>query len=97
VTLDVRARKVVVDTAGVEKEVPMDDLVEIGVFPGAKSGGPGEPLYLQMHRMRSGEHRITVLVASKPARAGIDPRNLLIDVEGEDNLKEITSAGSKKS
>jgi ABC-2 type transport system permease protein len=43
-----------------------------------------------MHRLRSGEHRITGTVPGKPARAGIDPRNLLIDVEGNDNLKEIT-------
>jgi ABC-2 type transport system permease protein len=96
VTLDVKARKVVVDTAGVETEVPMDDLIEVGVFTAAKAGEPGEPLYLQMHRMRSGEHRITVMVASKPARAGIDPRNLLIDVEGDDNLKEITRAEGPK-
>jgi ABC-2 type transport system permease protein len=96
VTLDVKARKVVVDTSGVETEVPMDDLIEVGVFTAAKAAGPGEPLYLQMHRMRSGEHRITVMVASKPARAGIDPRNLLIDVEGDDNLKEITRAEGQK-
>jgi ABC-2 type transport system permease protein len=90
VTLDVKARKVVVDTAGVEKEVPMDDLIEVGVFTAAKKGGLGDPLYQQMHRLRSGEHRITVTVPGKPARAGIDPRNLLIDVEGNDNLKETT-------
>jgi hypothetical protein len=89
VTLDVKTRKVVVDTAGVETEVPMDDLIEVGVFPAANRAGPGEPLFLQMHRMRSGDQRITVMVPSKPARAGIDPRNLLIDVEGDDNLKEI--------
>jgi hypothetical protein len=59
VTLDVKARKVVVDTEGLETEVPMDDLIEAGVFAAAKTGGPGEPLYLQMHRLRSGEQRIT--------------------------------------
>jgi hypothetical protein len=32
VTLAVRARKVVVDEAGVETEVPMDDWLEVGVF-----------------------------------------------------------------
>ena len=32
VTLDVRARKVVVDSAGVETEVPMNEWVEIGIF-----------------------------------------------------------------
>src|SRR5688500_18613613 len=89
VTLDVKTRKVVVDTAGVATEVPMDDLIEVGVFTAANAGGLGEPLYLQMHRMRSGEHRITVKVPSKPALAGIDPRSLLIDIEGDDNFKEI--------
>jgi len=41
--------------------------------------------------VRSGEQQITVKVPKKPARAGIDPRSLLIDVEATDNLREITS------
>ena len=90
VTLDVRARKVVVDEDGVETEVPMDDLVEIGVFAAAGDGGPGVPPYLRMHRVRSGEQRITLTVQGEPDRAGIDPRNLLIDVEPGDNLAEVT-------
>jgi hypothetical protein len=40
------------------------------VFTAAKAGGPGEPLYLKMHRVRSGEHRITVMVASSPRGLG---------------------------
>lgn len=92
VTLDAQARKVVVDVNGVVTEVPMDDPVEVGVFASAEGGGLGEPLYLGMRRVRSGDHRITVTVPRKPARAGIDPRNLLIDVKASDNLKEITSA-----
>jgi aminopeptidase N len=90
VTLDVQARKVVVDSVGVETEVPMNDLVEVGVFAAAEDGGLGEPLYLRVHRVRSGEQRITVTVPRKPVRAGIDPRSLLIDVEATDNLREIT-------
>jgi ABC-2 type transport system permease protein len=90
VTLDVQARKVVVDRVGVETEVPMNDLVEIGVFAAAEDGGLGEPMYLRMHRVHSGEQRITVTVPRKPARAGIDPRSLLIDVEASDNLWDIT-------
>jgi ABC-2 type transport system permease protein len=89
VTLDVQARKVVVDSAGAETGVPMDDLVEVGVFAAADGAGPGEPLYLRMHRVRSGEQRITVTVPGKPARAGIDPRSLLIDVEPGDNVREV--------
>ena len=90
VTLDVRARKVVVDEAGVETEVPMDDLVELGVFAAAVDGGPGVPPFLRMHRVRSGEQRITLTVPWEPASAGLDPRNLLIDVEPGDNLADVS-------
>ncbi|HEX8147193.1 MAG TPA: hypothetical protein VF591_08445, partial [Pyrinomonadaceae bacterium] len=94
VTLDVRARKVVVDEAGVETEVPMDDLVEVGVFAAAEDGGAAAPQYLRMHRVRSGEQRITVTVPWEPARAGIDPRSLLIDVEAGDNFAEVTGGAA---
>jgi hypothetical protein len=92
VTLDVRGRKVVVDEDGAETEVPMDDLIEVGAFTGAADRGPGEPLYLETHRVRSGVQRLTVTVPREPARAGIDPRRLLIDVRGDDNLRELDSA-----
>ncbi|MDQ4099775.1 MAG: ABC transporter permease, partial [Chloroflexota bacterium] len=90
VTLDVRARKVVVDEAGVETEVPMDDWVEVGVFGPAEEGEEsGEPLYLQKHRIRSGEQTITVTVPRKPGYAGIDAYHLLIDLEMGDNIEEV--------
>lgn len=89
VMLVVRARKIVVDEQGVETEVPMNDLIEVGVFAAAGDENPDVPVYMQMHRIRSGEQRITVTVTKEPARAGIDPRNLLIDVKPGDNLKEI--------
>ena len=89
VTLDVQARKVVVDSVGAETEVSMNDLVEVGVFAAAEDGRRGEPLYLQKHRVRSGEQSLTVMVPGKPARAGIDPRSLLIDIEARDNVREI--------
>ncbi|MEE8147407.1 MAG: M1 family aminopeptidase, partial [Longimicrobiales bacterium] len=90
VTLDVQARKVVVDSAGVETPVPMDDWVEIGVYAPAEEGnGLGEPLYMQMHRIRSAKQTITVTVPRKPAHAGIDPYHLLIDWEMDDNIDEV--------
>jgi ABC-2 type transport system permease protein len=90
VSIDVVARKVVVDTAGTETNVPMNDLVEIGVFAPAEAGeARGKPLYLKMHRVRTGAQTITVTVPRLPADAGIDPRHLLIDVEPADNLVDI--------
>jgi ABC-2 type transport system permease protein len=90
VTLDVAARKVRADTVGNESEVPMDDLVEIGVFgaPGA-GGGLGEPLYLERHRIQSGEQTIQITVPRPPNRAGIDPYRKLIDRARDDNLAEV--------
>ena len=55
-----------------------------------RTGAAGEPLYLRMHRIRSGEQRITVTVPGEPAQAGIDPRLLLLDVKAEDNLAKVT-------
>ena len=89
VTLDVRARKLVVDEAGVETELPTNDWVEIGVF--AEEGDePDKPLYLKKHLIGSVEQRITVTVPGKPARAGIDPQHLLIDLETSDNSETVT-------
>jgi hypothetical protein len=83
VTLDVRARKVVIDEAGVETEAPMDDWLEVGVVD------EGEPS-LQKHRIHSGKQTIVVTVPQKPARAGIDPRHLLSDLgEMDKNVKAV--------
>jgi hypothetical protein len=97
VTLEVEAHKAVVDTVGVETDLPMDDWVEIGVYAPAEDREEGEPLYLAMHRIRSGPQTITITVPSRPARAGIDPRHLLIDVQPGDNVVDISesSAGSE--
>jgi hypothetical protein len=85
VTLEVEARKVVADSAGAETELPMSEMVEIGIFAAA---GPGEvlgrPLYVRKHRVRSGTQTITLTVPHRPARAGIDPYNLLDWEEGDD-------------
>ena len=88
VSLEVEARKVAVDTMGAETDMPMDDLVEIGVYA-SEAGEEDELLYLEMHRMRSGPRTITVTVPGRPARAGIDPRHLLIDVRPGDNVVDI--------
>jgi ABC-type transport system involved in multi-copper enzyme maturation permease subunit len=83
VTLDVQARKMVVDEAGVETEVPMDDWVEVGAFH-------GDDPYVQKLRIRSGKQTVTLIVPQKPARAGIDPRHLLSELGEDDaNVKAV--------
>jgi len=89
VTLDVTAKKMRADRDGNATEVAMDELVEIGVFAPAADDGPGAPLYLERHQIRSGEQTITVTVPGEPARAGVDPDHLLIEVETADNVETV--------
>lgn len=90
VTLDVVTKKVRADSVGNESEVPMDDWVDVGIFAAAENGQEfGKPLYVQKHRIRSGEKTVLVTVPGKPARAGIDPYRLLIDRDLNDNAVNI--------
>jgi len=84
VTIKILAQKVVVDSTGNEAEVPINDWLEVGIY---EEGN--RPLYLQMHRIRSGEQTITLTVPRKPERAGIDPNNLMIDLRREDNVMQL--------
>jgi hypothetical protein len=98
VSLDVVARKVVVDTEGKETNVPMNDLIELGLFSAAPTGEErGKPLYLAMHRIRTGPQTITITVPHKPTRAGIDPRHLLIDATPDDNVVSVPATGAPVS
>ncbi|QSX79749.1 ABC transporter permease/M1 family aminopeptidase [Agrilutibacter solisilvae] len=94
VTLDLRARKLLVDDAGAEIDRPLDEWVEIGVYPGAvrRENGeviPGKPLYLARHRLDSRQQAITVVVPREPGHVGVDPRALLVDVKPRDNFVEV--------
>jgi hypothetical protein len=90
VTLTLQASKQEVDSAGTETNLPMKDWVEIGVFGPAKEGKEvGKPLYLAKHRIGAGKQTIQVTVPSQPARAGIDPRHLLIELKLEDNVQKV--------
>jgi hypothetical protein len=103
VTLDVLARKMRADSVGNETEVPMDDMVEIGVF----TGGPpintdlnldfdehGEVLHLERHRIRTGRQTLRITVPQPPVRAGIDPYRKLVDRRGNDNVVGVAAAGA---
>lgn len=84
VDLTVFAKKMQADSLGTETEVPMDDWVDIGVFDATET-----PLYLQKHRIRSGETSIKLVVNKIPAKAGIDPLNKLIDRNPDDNVVPV--------
>jgi len=87
------SRKLRADSLGTEAEVAMNDLVDLGVFAEAKRGARiGEPLSIRKVRVRTGTARYEFMVPTKPARAGIDPYNLLIDRNPGDNTREVSGS-----
>lgn len=89
VTVTATASKVRADSLGAETPVTMDDLVDVGVFDAPRPGARlGEPLAIRKVRVRTGTTRHEFIVPKKPARAGIDPYNLLIDRNPGDNTRD---------
>jgi hypothetical protein len=93
VTIRGAARKFRVDSVGVPHDVPMTDLVDVGVFAAATGSGLGEPLYLGKVWIRAGDPVMTVVVDRAPAQAGIDPYAKLIDRDRRDNVVTVEAAG----
>ena len=92
VTLEAKAKKLRADGQGVETEITLDDWIDVGVFGETRGEGASvEPtvLYLEKHRVTEAEPTFEIVVDQKPARAGIDPFNKLIDRNSRDNLKSV--------
>ena len=96
-TLDLRARKLVVDETGAEHTQPLDEWIEIGVYPGAAKKQEnrqvilGTPMYLEKHHITRATQTVTVVVPGEPGHVGVDPRSLLIDVKPRDNFVDVGS------
>jgi ABC-type transport system involved in multi-copper enzyme maturation permease subunit len=90
VTLKVNSRKLSVSEQGLEKEIPLKDWIEIGIFaPTQKGDEEGKTLYLRKHLIDSKQQTITVTLPVKPALVGIDPDHLLIDWDVMDNFVKV--------
>jgi aminopeptidase N len=85
VKLKVKARKVRADESGVEREVPLADWIDIGLFDAKK-----KPLYLEKRLIDKPEMEFTLTVDGVPDRAGIDPWNKLVDRKPDDNSTRVT-------
>lgn len=92
VTLDVRARKLVADGKGAEREEPLDEVFDVGVFaaePGRKGFGADAVLLFERRPLKSGPQRLTLVVDREPKFAGVDPYNKRLDRNSDDNLKPV--------
>ncbi len=85
VGVTVVAKKRVADALGKETDAPLADLIDIGVVD-----DQGEPIALERHRIELEENSFKFTVDRKPAKAGIDPLNKLIDRRPGDNTMAVS-------
>lgn len=91
VTLEVEFVKVYADEDGNEHEVVLDDWIEIGAFAQPESGSNfGETLHREKIHATESKGTFKFTVDQKPHLVGVDPFNLLIDRNPNDNMKTPT-------
>lgn len=88
VTIPVKAGKFRADSVGIQTEIPIADWVDVGVYAQG-SDGKDSLVYLQKHKLSESEMTFHVTVGAKPAKAGIDPLNKLIDRTPKDNVAKV--------
>jgi len=73
------------------ESLPLRDYIEIGVFSKSmdKKNGKPQELYLRKHRIDQINNKLTLIVDQQPIQVGIDPYNKLIDIDSDDNRKDI--------
>ncbi|KQQ33895.1 hypothetical protein ASF61_12100 [Duganella sp. Leaf126] len=84
VNLVVSASKVRASDQGVESDVALNDYIDIGV-----DDDKGAPLLRERKLIDRKDNRYTVIVNARPAKAGIDPDNKLIDRKPDDNMTSV--------
>lgn len=87
VTMKITAKKRKADKLGKEEDVPLADWIDIGVLD-----DKGVPVFLEKRKIEKEENEFTVVVDRKPAKAGIDPLNKLIDRRPKDNAIAVEKA-----
>ena len=84
VHLSASASKMRAGELGDEKEAKLGDVIEFGV-----DDREGRALLRQRRLVGTREVKVTMVVNGRPAKAGIDPDNKLIDGKPGDNMVEI--------
>ena len=84
VSFTVSAAKVRAGEQGEEKDVPLRDWIDVGV-----DDKDGSSLLRERVLIAQKENRYTVVVNGRPAKAGIDPDNKLIDRKPDDNMINV--------
>jgi aminopeptidase N len=87
VRVELEAQKRRVDGDGAEREIPIDDWIDLAVF-----GEEGETvLLLERRRIRTSPVTFEIVVDQRPTRVAIDPYYKLIDRDRGNNVRAVLS------
>ncbi len=92
VTLNVEAHKLYADGEGRETETPLEETFDVGVFtaePGRKDFNDKSVLTFERQPVHTGTQKLTLVAASEPGYAGVDPYNKRVDRNSEDNVTTV--------
>ena len=84
VAIAVQAKKLRAAELGAETEIPVDDFIDVGVLDKDGKGGA-----IERKKIMTPDATFTLTVDEVPAKAGIDPRNKLIDRLPDDNVIKV--------
>ena len=97
VRFTVQASKFYADGKGKETDAPLAENFEIGAFsaePAKKGYGPQAVLALQRVALHSGSQEVHLVTDKAPAFVGVDPFNMRIDRNSNDNVVKVGAAGA---
>ncbi len=84
VAMTISSNKLYSSKDGKEETKDFAQEMDIGVLDKDK-----KYLYLKKHLIKSGETKIEVVVKGAPVKAGVDPLNVLIDRDSDDNITNV--------
>ncbi|MBO0949698.1 ABC transporter permease/M1 family aminopeptidase [Fibrella forsythiae] len=91
VSVTVQTAKLLADSLGRETPLPLNDLIDVGVYGKPADGKKiGKLLAIQRTRMKAKTGTYSFVVKEAPYEAGVDPLSYLADRIPADNLKKIT-------
>lgn len=96
VRFELKVRKLQADGVGAEREIPIDDWIDIAVIGEEEDGEGGEPVvFLERRRIRASPVNFEIVFDQRPARVVIDPYYKLIDRDRGDNVRTVLSASPR--
>lgn len=92
VSLVVEARKMYADGRGKETDAPLSETMDVGLFaaePGKPAFRQADVIAFERRPIRTGTQTLTFVTTAAPRWAGVDPYNIVIDRNGDDNLVRV--------